>query len=121
MPVNAADPTSPDDSVPPPAGGADSPESVAALCAGMTGRWLVRTRSSEHIFDLDAGTYCRVPGDTAKQFAYDGQAQRITRVVQWPAVGHRSFIWYDDPECPDALEQYRISSTIRSITRLAPL
>ncbi|WP_150461066.1 hypothetical protein [Nesterenkonia ebinurensis] len=44
---------------------------------------------------------------------------RITRVVQWPQVGGRSWIWYDDPELHHAIEHYRVSSEVRSITRLA--
>jgi hypothetical protein len=104
-----------------PAGGPDAVRGVDALHPGMIGRWLVTTKRSRHIWDLDAGTYQRLPGADSQQFAHDGDPHRITRVEQWPVVGSASFIWFDDPEHPAVLEQYRISSPVRSITRLADL
>lgn len=90
---------------------------VTELRPGMTGRWLVRTRNSEHVWDLDEMAYTRRPGTTSSQMAYDGVPVLISRVQRWPCVGSESVVWFDDPLDP-LLEQYRISSTIASITRL---
>lgn len=92
-------------------------ESVDALGPGMGGRWLVRTRSSRHVWDLLRHTYQRLPGATSNHFAYDGEVVRIGRVAVYPRVGGRFLVYYDDP-CDEALEQYRLSGTVRSITRL---
>jgi len=103
----------------PPADGPEEVEGVEELRGGMRGRWLVTTKRSRHVWDLDAGTYQRLPGESSQQFAHDGDAHRITRVEHWPALGTSSFVWFDDPGHPESIEQYRISSPIRSITRLA--
>ena len=87
------------------------------------GCWLVRTRGSAHVWDLDAGRYVRMPGPTAAAMLFDHQPVTLTRVEWWPAVCGRSFLWYDDPDPARApvLEHYRISSTIAAITGLVPL
>lgn len=84
------------------------------------GRWLVTTQGSTHVWDLDEMTYVRRPGpeSLAGSFRFDGTPMKITRVVQWPKVGDQSAILYDDPDVPDALEHYRISSQIKSIERI---
>lgn len=83
----------------------------------MGGRWEVRTRSSTHIWDLDAMTYIRVPGEDSSPMPYDRQAMPLTRVEAWPAVGHRTLLFFDDPD-DVTVEHWRICSRIRSITRL---
>jgi hypothetical protein len=40
-------------------------------------------------------------------------------VERWPTVGGTSFLWFDDPDTPDTLEHYRISSTIVGIHRIS--
>jgi len=95
------------------------PRDVTALAASMGGRWLVTTQGSQHIWDLDAGTYRRLPGPSSKSFAHDRHTHRITHIEQYPQVGSRSLVWFDDPTDP-GLEHWRISSTIQSITRLDP-
>ena len=86
------------------------------------GCWLVRTRGSAHVWDLDTGRYLRMPGPTAAAMLFDHQSVVLTRVEWWPAVGARSFLWYDDPDPARApvLEHYRISSAIASIKGLLP-
>lgn len=95
----------------------DGAESVDALGPETGGRWLVRTRSSRHVWDLFRHTYQRLPGATSNHYPYDGQVVRIGRVGLYPKVGARFLVYYDDPS-DQALEQYRLSGTVRSITRL---
>lgn len=105
--------------------GVDQPESsasadtVAEMGPGITGRWLVRSRGSEHLVDLDAGTYCRRPGAGHGRFRHDGHTVRLTRVERWPRVGATFLIWVDDHEYPGAVEHWHQSSPIRSITKVA--
>lgn len=97
-----------------PAGGA---QQVEELRPEMGGRWEVRTRSSTHIWDLDAMTYTRLPGEDSTFMPYDEEEMPLTRVDVWPAVGHRTLLFFDDPEDPTT-EHWRICSRIRSITRV---
>ena len=90
------------------------------LGPGSTGRWLVRFRGREHLFDLDARTYSRRPGAGHGRFRHDGHTVRLTRVERWPRVGEPFFIWVDDHEHPNALEHWHLSSPIVSITALLP-
>ena len=92
-------------------------DQVDELGPDSTGRWLVRTRGSEHLFDLDNGTYRRTPGSGHGRFPHDGHTVRLTSVERWPQVGGTFFIWVDDHEHPDLIEHWHQSSTIRSITR----
>jgi hypothetical protein len=62
-------------------------------------------------------TYQRLPGPGRKRFAYDGDAHRITRVEAYPALGRSSIVFFDDPLRP-WMEQWRVCSTICSITPL---
>src|SRR5262245_38235373 len=92
-------------------------EEVPELTESMLGRWLVCTQGSEHVWDLDAMTYQRLPGRDRGHFEFDGQVLRISRITRWPKVGGQSVVWFDDPT--DALiEQWRISSRIRLIVRM---
>lgn len=93
---------------------------VEQLTAQMTGRWEVRTRSARHVWDLDALTYTRLPGERSTAMAHDGQPMTITRVGRWPAVGGQSLVFFDEPTDP-TLEHWRICSTIRTIASLPPL
>lgn len=95
-------------------------EFVEKLTPDMTGRWLVTTQGTEHLWDLDRGTYARMPGESsvAGAFDHDGTEHPITRVEWWPRVGGQALVWYDDPENPVFIEQFRRSSRIRSIARL---
>jgi hypothetical protein len=93
-------------------------DEVLALTPQHRGRWLVTSRGSTHVFDLDLGTYQRTPGPGRQQFAHDERPMTLTRVERWPTVGEVFFIWLDDPDYPDELEHWRQSSTIRSIVRM---
>lgn len=97
---------------------ANSSRDVTELRPGMTGRWLVRTRNSQHIWDLDEMSYTRRPCATSSQMAYDGVPGLISRCTALAVRREReSFVWFDDLLDP-LLEQYRIRSSIASITRL---
>ncbi|WP_460966693.1 hypothetical protein [Pedococcus soli] len=105
-------------------GGGDAESGVArdetvGLGPGMGGRWLVRTKLSEHLWDLDQMTYTRRAGPQSVVMAYDNVEVAITAVDLWPRVGGRSLVWFDDPQDPTQ-EQWRLCSAIRSITLLAP-
>lgn len=90
---------------------------VKALTNDMDGVWVVHTQGSTHLWDLDAMTYTRHPGPSSRAgtMQFDGNAMPITRVVAWPRIGDSFFVWFDDPEDPDLLEHYRISSIVRGI------
>jgi hypothetical protein len=92
-------------------------DSVDDLSHADTGRWLVTTHGSRHLWNLDEGTYCRLPGDGRAAFALDGIPVKLNRVEAWPAVGQCFLIRFDDIENP-SLEHWRLSSTVRSIERL---
>ncbi|SOD73563.1 hypothetical protein SAMN05892883_2858 [Jatrophihabitans sp. GAS493] len=94
-------------------------DTIEALRDGLGGRWLVTSQGSQHVWDLDAMTYQRLRGEGRQRFAHDDATHPITRVVAYPAVGASSHVFFDDPLNPD-MEQWRISSTIRLITRLPP-
>ena len=100
-----------------PATGTGSPV-VTEIREGLGGRWLVRSGGSRHVWDLDAGTYMRMPGSASQPFEYDGVPHRITMVEWWPRLGQRSFVWFEDPDGPAGHGHYRVSSTIQSIERL---
>jgi hypothetical protein len=88
-------------------------QTVDCLGPDSRGRWLITTKSSQHIWDLDARTYQRLPGTGGSQFACDGEVVRLTRVERWLEVGDKSFIWFDDPDMPDGLKHWRRSSTLQ--------
>jgi hypothetical protein len=93
---------------------------VDALTSEMNGSWLVKTQSSEHIWNLDHMTYTRLPGSRSRSgaFAFDQRPMAITRVERWPRVGSSSLLWYDDPTDPDHTEHWRQSSGIISINEI---
>lgn len=95
-------------------------ETVDALTPEMGGRWLVTTQGSTHEWDLDAMTYMRIPGPASRAggFSYDEVRHHIARVGAWPSVGCVSLVFFDDPDIPEFVEQWRQSSTIVSIERL---
>lgn len=93
-------------------------EFVERLTPNMTGRWLVTTRHTTHVWDLNgAATYERRPGAAGQAMPYDGQPVAIDRVERWPVVGDRALVFFTDPARPD-WEVYRMCSAIVSIRRL---
>jgi len=93
-----------------------TPETVTELGPGMGGRWLVTTRGSQHVWDLDRMTYTRIPGAGRGQFLGDGVPQRIWRIGTWPRVGSEFYLEWDWTY--DSV-QTRLSSTVQRIERLA--
>lgn len=85
-----------------------------------TGRWLITTQGTLHIWDLDQMTYVRMPSAAAKpgSMGHDKRPVPLTRVVRWPRVGECSCIWYDDPDSK-FWERWRVSSEVQKIERLA--
>lgn len=96
------------------------PPLVTELDETSTGRWIVTTRGSTHLFDLDARTYSRTPGTASLHTDHDGLTVPLTRVERWPRVGSSFFIWVDDHDFPAALEHWHQSSEIRSISSAPP-
>ena len=93
------------------------PEAVTELQAGLGGCWLVTTRTSRHVWNLDQMTYQRLPGPDGHKFVADGMVLPLTRIGVYPAVGRSSLVFYDDPE-NEQRERWRVSATVVSITRL---
>ncbi|MGL6236117.1 MAG: hypothetical protein ACRC20_12325 [Segniliparus sp.] len=94
-------------------------ETVEELTPGMTGRWLVTTQGSQHLWDLDRMLYTRLPGEQslAGKFGLDGEAHPITRIGRHPRVGETSLVFFDDPSDPTKYH-WRQSSVIKKIERL---
>ncbi len=91
------------------------PQEVERLDPTSRGRWLIHSRRSVHVLDLDAGTYERRPGPNSQPFAHDNHSCRLTRVEIWPRVGGQMFVWFDDPGFPELLEHWRLCSRIQRI------
>lgn len=90
-------------------------ETVTELTEGMGGRWLVVTRDSTHIWDLDAMTYTRHPGANAARMPEDNTPQPITGIGRYPSVGGRSYVEFD----PGGLSiEWRVCGRIERIERL---
>lgn len=91
---------------------------VLRLTPSDTGRWTITTkRGTQHLLDLDAHTYTRLPVPGSKLMDHDQQPMPLTRVERWPAVGVTFFLWTDDPDHPELLEHWRQSGTIVAIER----
>lgn len=95
-------------------------DSVESLYPGLRGRWLVSSRGTREVWDVDAMTYARhvdegSGGGTPEP--HDGTAHPITQVAVWPAVGERSVVLFADPDAP-ATQLHRVSARIHGIERL---
>lgn len=91
---------------------------VDELTPESSGRWLIHSRTSTHLLDLDERLYLRVPGRFGKGMPSDRQPVRLIRVERWPRVGDQMLVWFDDPS--GGLEQWRICATIHAITPAPP-
>lgn len=85
----------------------------------LTGRegglWNVTTLGSTHLFDLDAMTVTRVPGESAHHTAND-RARPLLEIVHCTVGARGYWLMSPDPDEMDFLEHYwHISSTIQSI------
>ncbi|TLP98616.1 hypothetical protein FEF26_04255 [Nesterenkonia salmonea] len=96
-------------------------ETAQQITPEDTGRWLITSQGTQHIWDLDKMTYMRMPSAASKSGSrvYDNMPMQITRVVWWTEVGDRAYLWFDDLEHPRFFERYRMSSVIRKIERLS--
>jgi hypothetical protein len=95
-----------------------TPVVVDELGPWSTGQWLVCSRGSEHLFDLDAGTSRRAPGAGRSRSRHDGHTVKLTRIERWPRVGDVLFVWVDDHQFPELVEHWLQSSAIVSITQV---
>lgn len=89
------------------------------LTPEMGGRWEVDTGNSIHVWDLDAMTYIRQPGPTARPLSHDGVEVTIKRVHTWPKLRKRFMVWFDDPNY-SYMDHWRISSPVKRITPAGP-
>lgn len=92
-------------------------DKVDRLTRHSVGRWAVETRSSVHVWDLDAHTYTRLPRTPEAAMGPDATPHPITGVALWPRVGGASLVLFDEPGDRD-LEHWHMSGTILAITRL---
>jgi hypothetical protein len=91
---------------------------VDELTKDMTGRWLVVTQGSTHLWDLDDKTVVRQPGPTSLSgtFDADGEPLKIVEVVRWPKVGATFELFFEHPDVLSVFgEKWRRSSLIDSI------
>ena len=95
-------------------------EQADELTPQNTGRWLITTQGTVHLWDLDQMTYVRMPSEASKpgSMGHDHRPVPLTRAVRWPKIGECSCIWYDDPDSK-LWEHWRISSEVQKIERLA--
>lgn len=92
-------------------------ESVEAVDES-SGLYLARSRSSLHVFDLDASAYLRLPGERSNAFPHDVSVLRLTRVERPAHVGDTFFIWIDSPAEYAVWDYWRQSSPIAAIYRV---
>ena len=95
----------------------DGLESVQELTGSETGRWLVITRDSSHLFDFDAGTVLRIPGPAAQAGVND--RPRSLRKIDECSVGARGFWTMNADEGSATIEYWWAStSVIQEIRRM---
>lgn len=83
---------------------------VEEITAEDTGKFLITTQGSQHIWDNDERTWTRLQRDGLNKMDHDGRKVRIQRVKRFPKVGGVFYIWFED--------QWHQSSTIRKIERI---
>jgi hypothetical protein len=93
---------------------------TSELSLKETGRWVIRTRDSIHLFDLDARTVTRIPGLSANPTVND--LTRPLRFIEACKVGH-SGRWTMHPGPDDTGFDFfwARTSIIRSIRREQPV
>ena len=90
---------------------------VHVLAPDAAGCWVVRTRHTTHLFDLDAAAYARLPGPGRRAIDHDRTWLRLLRFGLRPSVGTSFLIFVDHPDPVVAAywELWRASSTVMSI------
>lgn len=97
---------------------------VVRLAAGSGGRWLVTTRGSQSIWDLEKMTYLRSPRRNSISGALDRDHHqwRILQVLRWPRVGDYFHVLFEKPGAPQLANgmvvRSRTSSIVYSIEEL---
>ena len=89
-------------------------ETIDELTGDMTGVWLVKTVGSQHVWNLDAATYTRLPGEGRAQWDADRRACPILTVGSWPRLGGRFYLHFLGPL---GVVEWRLSSSVQHITR----
>ena len=91
-------------------------EFVDELTEDMTGKYLVTTQGSTHLWDLDARHYVRNPGPESLSIGFadhhNNRPLQWTKVERWPVVGD-TFLTILHGDMP-----WHRSSTIRSIEKV---
>lgn len=101
---------------------ADAHESPSAMPADATGHWVIRTRNTTQLIDLDETRYMRVPGQGRKAMEYDREWLQILRFGRLPVLGEQMLIYVDPPDPLRAMveELWRVSATILSLEQAEP-
>lgn len=96
----------------------DATSDVQELSGAEGGRWVVWTRDSSYLFDLDAGSVIRRPGPTARAGMHD--RPRPLRSIEKCRVGSPGY-WTMHAEQWSATFEFfwAHTTTIRSIERLS--
>lgn len=91
---------------------------VEELTPDMTGRWIVQTQGTLHVFDLDARTYERRQHDGLNPMRGDRTVRSLPRdsIIDWPKVGSLFRIVVSVDGYEGYIGSVRTSSLIRSIT-----
>ena len=99
-----------------PDGWALTGDTVERLDESALGCWLATTHGSRHVWEIAPGGvhWTRMPGDGRAHFDGDAERQLLTSIERWPVVGDKFLIWFDSW----LTDEWRLSSTIRSIERL---
>lgn len=94
-------------------------ETIDRITEDTTGVWHVHTkRGTVHVWDMDASTVTRSPGDTAKALPLDGVPLPIVLVTAPPMVGFPSAVALALPDDPEHAV-VRASSRVSRIERVA--
>jgi hypothetical protein len=92
-------------------------ETVTELTDASTGKWLIETQGSTHLWDLDEMTWVRTQRDGLNPMDYDGKTLPIIHVKRMPKVGDTFFVWTSD-HAQAFYGEWHQSSTIKSITKV---
>lgn len=93
---------------------------VDALAPGMTGKWMVHTEFSNHLFDLDLHLYRRQQIDRAFNELRKDDLPLVlepTHIIFWPEVGKEFTIVISVAGNSD-VATVRTSSIVRSIEQV---
>jgi hypothetical protein len=97
-------------------------ETVAELSEESTGRWLVTTQGSHHLWDFDRMTWARFPGPRSLRGSClaDLEDLPIIQIGRYPKVGGLSVVLCVNPHFPEIVH-WRQSSLIERIEKLGDI